>query len=127
LTGFDDASLEWTLRTGTKVVESMKTTVNVAPDNAAPVTRVEKTLAAGDYMLIASVSDSKGRPLGRNEWSFRVEEAPAEKPAIEITSEKRPQEGRSWDGRSKEKRRLEKRPAEASRVETSPEGKRPER
>jgi hypothetical protein len=72
----------------------------------APVTRVEKTLTAGDYTLIAWVSDSKGRPLGRNEWNFRVEEAPAEKPAIEITTEKR-----SQDGRSQQKRRLEKRPA----------------
>jgi beta-mannosidase len=89
LSGFDEASLEWTLRTGVKVVESMRTTVNVAPDNAVAVTRFEKTLAPGDYTLIATVSDSKGRPLGRNEWNFRVE-ALAEKPTVDrITTERR--------------------------------------
>jgi beta-mannosidase len=104
-TGFDEASVEWTLRTGTKVVESMRTTLNLAPDSVREVTRVEKTLAAGDYTLIAVVSDSKGRPLGRNEWSFRVEALP-EKPAVEITMDKRSQEKRPHGGR-----RLEKRPA----------------
>jgi beta-mannosidase len=104
-TGFDEASLEWTLRTGAKVVESMRTTVNVAPDSALPVTRFEKTLAAGDYTLIASVDDSRGRPLGRNQWSFRVEALP-EKPAIEITATEK---------RSQGKRRLGKRPADGLR------------
>jgi beta-mannosidase len=121
-TGFDEASLEWTLRTGAKVVESMRTTVNVAPDHAVAVTRFEKALAAGDYTLSATVSDSKGRPLGRNEWSFRVD-ALVEKPAMErITTEKRAQ-----DGRAPEKGRLEKRPADASRVETRPGNKHRER
>jgi hypothetical protein len=74
--------------------------VNVAPDNAVPVTRFEKQLAAGDYTLTATVSDSKGRPLGRNEWSFRVDAPPIEPSLDRITTEKR---------------RLEKRPAEAMR------------
>jgi hypothetical protein len=108
LSGFDEASVEWTLRTGVRVVASMRTTVNVAPDNAVEVTRFEKTLPPGDYTLIATISDSKGRPLGRNEWTFRVNAAP-EKPAMErITTEKRSPDGR----------RLEKRPAEDSRPGT---------
>ena len=100
----------------------MKTTVNVAPDNAVPVTRFAKQLPAGDYTLITTVSDSKGRPLGRNEWSFRVGALP-EKPAIDrITTEKRD----AQDSRSQQRRRLEKRPAEAPRPETRP-GEKPER
>ena len=92
---------------GGKVVESMRTTVNVAPDSAAAVTRFEKTLAAGDYTLIATVSDSKGRPLGRNEWSFRVEAAGGE---AGDRSRSRRRSGRR-NSRRPEKRRLEKRPA----------------
>jgi hypothetical protein len=58
------------------------------------------------------VSNSRGRALGRNEWSFRVEGAPP-KPPVVITTEKRPDD----------KRRIEKRPAEASRVETRPDAR----
>jgi beta-mannosidase len=57
-----------------RVLESVRTTVNVLPDSAVAVLKFEKSLLAGDYVLAVALLDAKGRALGWNEWRFTVEE-----------------------------------------------------